>query len=102
MANATDIIAPIEMQTTYAFQMEVGYKYDADAQAFIFGKEYGDECSSTSYSTDKGTFICNLKTALEPSEKYQAQNGYGDPPSFQWTPMLAFRSWRGVSDEREA
>ena len=22
-----------------------------------------------------------------------------DPPSFQWTPMLAFRSWRGVSDE---
>ncbi|OYW99996.1 MAG: hypothetical protein B7Z12_17000, partial [Caulobacter vibrioides] len=25
-----------------------------------------------------------------------------DPPSFQWTPMLAFRSWRGVSDEREA
>ncbi len=21
-----------------------------------------------------------------------------DPPSFQWTPMLAFRSWRGVSD----
>ena len=27
---------------------------------------------------------------------------YIDPPSFQWTPMLAFRSWRGVSDEREA
>uniref|UniRef100_B0T6R7 Methyltransferase type 11 n=1 Tax=Caulobacter sp. (strain K31) TaxID=366602 RepID=B0T6R7_CAUSK len=25
-----------------------------------------------------------------------------DPPSFQWTPMLAFRSWRGVCDEREA
>ncbi|WEK39206.1 MAG: transposase [Candidatus Brevundimonas colombiensis] len=22
-----------------------------------------------------------------------------DPPSFEWTPMLAFRSWRGVSDE---
>lgn len=22
-----------------------------------------------------------------------------DPPSFQWTPMLAFWSWRGVSDE---
>ncbi len=22
-----------------------------------------------------------------------------DPPSFQWTPMLAFRSWKGVSDE---
>ena len=22
-----------------------------------------------------------------------------DPPSFWWTPMLAFRSWRGVSDE---
>ena len=21
-----------------------------------------------------------------------------DPPSFRWTPMLAFRSWRGVSD----
>ena len=28
--------------------------------------------------------------------------GIIDPPSFQWTPMLAFRSWRGVSDEREA
>ena len=25
-----------------------------------------------------------------------------DPPSLEWTPMLAFRSWRGVSDEREA
>ena len=25
-----------------------------------------------------------------------------DPPSFQWTPMLAFRSWRGVSDEYDA
>ena len=25
-----------------------------------------------------------------------------DPPSFRWTPMLAFRSWRGVSDERYA
>ena len=25
-----------------------------------------------------------------------------DPPSFWWTPMLAFRSWRGVSDERYA
>ena len=24
---------------------------------------------------------------------------HSDPPSFQWTPMLAFRSWRGVSDE---
>ena len=23
----------------------------------------------------------------------------GDPPSLQWTPMLAFWSWRGVSDE---
>lgn len=23
----------------------------------------------------------------------------GDPPSVWWTPMLAFRSWRGVSDE---
>ena len=22
-----------------------------------------------------------------------------DPPPFWWTPMLAFRSWRGVSDE---
>ena len=22
-----------------------------------------------------------------------------DPPSVWWTPMLAFRSWRGVSDE---
>ena len=22
-----------------------------------------------------------------------------DPPPFEWTPMLAFRSWRGVSDE---
>ncbi len=22
-----------------------------------------------------------------------------DPPPFRWTPMLAFRSWRGVSDE---
>jgi hypothetical protein len=26
-------------------------------------------------------------------------SGMSDPPSFQWTPMLAFRSWRGVSDE---
>ena len=26
----------------------------------------------------------------------------GDPPSLQWTPMLAFRSWRGVSDEYDA
>jgi hypothetical protein len=26
-----------------------------------------------------------------------------DPPSFQWTPMLGFWAWRGVSDEyREA
>jgi hypothetical protein len=25
-----------------------------------------------------------------------------DLPPFEWTPMLAFRSWRGVSDEREA
>jgi transposase InsO family protein len=28
---------------------------------------------------------------------------HSDLPSFQWTAMLAFRSWRGVSDEcREA
>jgi len=25
-----------------------------------------------------------------------------DPPPFRWTPMLALRSWRGVSDERYA
>lgn len=25
--------------------------------------------------------------------------GEADPPSLWWTPMLAFRSWRGVSDE---
>jgi excisionase family DNA binding protein len=25
-----------------------------------------------------------------------------DPPSFQWTPMLGFWAWRGVSDERDA
>ena len=28
-----------------------------------------------------------------------ARQEAADPPSFQWTPMLAFRSWRGVSDE---
>jgi hypothetical protein len=33
---------------------------------------------------------------------WSTETAQGDPPSFQWTPMLVFRSWRGVSDEREA
>lgn len=43
-----------------------------------------------------------LLTELDPNESTLAF-GLCDPPSIWWTPMLAFRSWRGVSDEcREA
>lgn len=77
MANATDLIAPLDMQTTYAFQMEVASKYDADKQAFTFGREYDEQCAADSYTKEDAAFVCTLKTDLEPSEKYEAQNGYG-------------------------
>lgn len=77
MANATDLIAPLDMQTTYAFQMEVSSKYDADKQVFTFGREYDEQCAADSYTKEDADFVCTLKTDLDPSEKYQAQNGYG-------------------------
>ena len=50
------------------------------------GKHYGT----------KAALIAALKAWTTAHEEY-------DPPSILWTPMLAFRSWRGVSDEcREA
>ncbi len=77
MANATGLIAPLDMQTTYAFQMEVSSKYDADKQVFTFGREYDEQCAADSYTKEDADFVCTLKTDLDPSEKYQAQNGYG-------------------------
>ncbi|MFT4936393.1 MAG: hypothetical protein ACI9LT_003109 [Pseudoalteromonas distincta] len=42
--------------------------------------------------------LVQLELRLRP----QSLADHYDPPSFWWTPMLAFRSWRGVSDERYA
>jgi hypothetical protein len=53
--------------------------------------------SQLSFLTAQLARICQT---VHPSEATLTVYGHEiDPPSFQWTPMLAFRSWRGVSDE---
>ena len=53
----------------------------------------------TTHAAIYNTFHTQRHLISRPTLRRFRAEADGDPPSFQWTPMLAFRSWRGVSDE---
>lgn len=76
MANPSALIAPIDINATYAFQYQTSVKYDADKQAWMVGGDYRT-CNQPGYGSEvKGVALCKVGERLVYSE-YEGSNSYG-------------------------
>ena len=74
-ANKDALLSPINTTDTYAFRIsDISVKYDADAQTYLIGGQYGYSCKAT-YSFDWVT--CKVSTVSRDDDTYVGSNAYG-------------------------
>lgn len=85
-ANTDALLSPINTTDTYAFRISnISVKYDADAQTYLIGGQFGSSCKETSsFVKFKETFVelkdwvtCKVFSVSRDNDTYVASNAYG-------------------------
>ncbi|MFJ1257144.1 hypothetical protein [Cupriavidus sp. CuC1] len=88
--NVEATLAPITTSDLYAFRMPlIEFKYDADAQAYSIGTNYGAACRPASY-TQKNWITCKVGQVSRKESTYTGSNAYGATREIDSTEGLDF------------
>lgn len=77
--NKDALLSPINTIDTYAFRISgISVKYDADAQAYLIGDQYGFTCQETySFGEFEGWVTCKVSSISLNNDTYVGSNAYG-------------------------
>jgi hypothetical protein len=78
-SNLDSLLSPINTTDIYAFRIpKITYKYDADAQAYFIGGNYGYSCKETySFGQYKDWVMCEVSPIFRDIDTYVGSNAYG-------------------------
>lgn len=78
-SNIDALLSPINTADTYAFRIsDISIKYDADAQTYLIGGQYGYSCKETySFGEFKDWVTCKVSPVSRDNDTYVGSNAYG-------------------------
>lgn len=78
-ANKDSLLSPISTTDLYAFRItNIPIKYDADAQTYLIGGQFGYACQETySFGKFKDWVTCKVAPTRRDNDTYTGRNAYG-------------------------